>query len=143
MSDIDLSHYQDSKNATTTVTMPDGTVYELKPIMQLGPEGDEVLLEVVEALSDFMGAAPADKGPRGPKGGKSKSPAKKTKATDQIMDMKAVIKLMGPLHKLLVAAAPTPKAAEQIGALPLMARFEIIMGYVQDQDLGGLFPSGS
>ncbi|RCV47200.1 hypothetical protein, partial [Marinitenerispora sediminis] len=63
------------------------------------------------------------------------------KGDDAGVGMGQLRDVMPVISKLLAAAAPTKKDAQRIDRLPLMARFQILMGYVEDQDLGGLSPS--
>lgn len=117
MATIDVSDFQGSPEKTV-VKMPTGTPITLKPLMELGPEHDEMLLGTITTLGAM-------------------------KAEDGRMDMSEISAIMPVVNGLLLAAAPSKQAAERLAKLPLMARFQAFMGYIQDQDLGGLSPSES
>jgi len=134
MSTIDVSSFQ-SDAGTTSVLMPQGDTIELRPIMQLGPEHDSTLLDMIGKLEKLT----KPKG-KGPKGGKTRNP----QARDSVdLDLSQLGEIMPLVGGLLKAAAPDEESGERIMRLPMMARFQILMGYFEDQDLGGLFPSES
>ncbi|GAB3209811.1 hypothetical protein GCM10027294_25690 [Marinactinospora endophytica] len=118
MSTIDLTAFQ-AKGSATVVTMPEGDEIALRPLMQLGSEHDQLLIDVITQL----GALRADK--------------------DGSAPIEALGGVMPLAVKLLAAAAPDKHAARRLDRLPLMARFQVLMGYIQDQDLGGPSPSES
>lgn len=117
MSTIDLTAFQ-TEATDTVVTMPDGSTIKLRPLMQLGPEHDDALLELIEAVSAL---APDD--------------------AEASVPMDKVTRLMPAAAKILAAAAPSKTAAEKLARLPLPARMQLVLGYIEDQDLGGLTPS--
>ena len=118
MSTIDLTSFQ-ATSTDTVVTMPEGDTITLKPLMQLGSEHDSLLMDTITQI----GTLKADK--------------------DGSVPIEALGDVMPLVSKLLVAAAPDKKSAARLDKLPLMARFQVLMGYVKDQDLGGLSPSES
>jgi len=144
MSTIDLSHFQ-SDAEPTSVLMPEGDTIELRPLMQLGDEHDALLLDVVGKLEKITKAAAPEPqaSPKGPKGGKSKNPQAAEQPVGFEVDVSQLGEIMPLVGKLLRAAAPDQKSGARISRLPMMARFEVMMTYFQEQDLGGLFPSGS
>ncbi|MFC7330820.1 hypothetical protein [Marinactinospora rubrisoli] len=115
MAKIDLSALQQPESAGTVVVMPEGDEITLRPLMTLGSEHDQTLLDAITAITNLK--------------------------EDAGVGMGQLHEVMPIISKLLAAAAPTKRDAARIDRLPLMARFRIIMGYVGDQDLGGLLPS--
>lgn len=118
MSNIDLTSFQ-ATSTDTVVTMPEGDTITLLPLMQLGSQHDSLLMDTITQI----GTLKADK--------------------DGSVPIEALGTVMPLVSKLLVAAAPDKKSAARLDKLPLMARFQVLMGYVKDQDLGGLSPSES
>ena len=121
MSTIDLTSFQ-SPSSQTVVRMPDGDEIVLRPLMGLGSEHDQMLMDTITAIGDLKidddGEDGAAKIPLGKLG-----------------------EIMPLVGRLLAAAAPDKKAAARLDRLPMMARFQVLMGYIEDQDLGGLSPS--
>ncbi|MBV2364262.1 hypothetical protein [Streptomonospora nanhaiensis] len=114
---IDLTSFQSTASQGTAVTMPEGDQIVLRPMMALGSQHDQLLIDLIAALGDL-----------GLKDG-------------QDADLGAFTEVLPLASRLLAAAAPTSEAAERLDRLPLMARVQVLLGYVEDQDLGGLSPS--
>lgn len=117
MSTIDLTSFQ-TEPTDTVVTMPEGKPITLKPLMALGSEHDGLLLDLIARLGTLD-------------------------LKDGQMELSTLGELMPLVGQLLTAAAPTKADAARLDRLPLMARFQVLMGYIEDQDLGGLSPSES
>jgi len=117
MSTIDLTSFQ-TKTTDTVVKMPGGKPIKLRPLMTLGSEHDQLLMDLISSLGSLN-------------------------IQDGEMELSALGDVMPFVGRLLTAAAPNATDAGRLDKLPLMARFEVLMGYMQDQDLGGLSPSGS
>jgi len=118
MSRVDLTAFQDNSEGTT-LEMPDGTEITLKPMMALGPEHDGLIMELIGAVSELHTS-----------GGE-----------DSAIPMRQVTKLMPVASKLIAAAAPNKSAANKLDRLPLMARFQVLMAYIADSQLGEATPS--
>lgn len=115
MANIDLTSFQ-SESTDTVVAMPEGKPITLRPLMALGSEHDGLLLDLITQLGTLD-------------------------LKDGQMELSKLGDIMPLVGQLLAAAAPSKTDAARLDKLPLMARFQVLMGYVQDQDLGGLTPS--
>ena len=116
MSTVDLSSYQSAQQTSTDVVMPEGDTISLRPLMSLGSEHDQLIMDVLTSVSKL----PRD---------------------TNAVSVDKLGELMPVVGKLLSAASPTKKDASRIDRLPMMARFQVLMGYIQDQDMGGPAPS--
>lgn len=130
MATIDVSSFQ-SESEPTVVTMAEGKPITLKPLMALGSEHDQMLLDLISELG-ALGLA-----------GKDTEEGEEEKEGEVGIPLDQLGTILPMVTKLLIAAAPTKADATRLDKLPLMARFQILMGYMKDQDLGGLSPSES
>ncbi|OLT27742.1 hypothetical protein BJF83_17295 [Nocardiopsis sp. CNR-923] len=124
MSTIDVSDLQDSAPEPTVVKLKGRTI-TLRPLLEVGAEHDETLVELIEQLGNLTPARKSD----GEEGGGR--------------NMEEIRAMMPLANKILFMAAPTNADGDRLLKLPLSARFRILMSYVEDQQLGEAFPSGS
>ena len=117
MSTVDLTMFQAPEVEGTTVTMPDGSEIVLRPLMALGPEHDDLFMELIDAVSGLQAGE------------------------DNTLALAQIKAIMPVASRIIAAAAPSKAAAAKLEKLPLMARFQVLMGYLGDQDLGGFAPS--
>src|SRR5690606_7099426 len=112
MSTVDLTMFQAPEVEGTTVTMPDGSEIVLRPLMALGPEHDDLFMELIDAVSGLQAGE------------------------DNTLALAQIKAIMPVASRIIAAAAPSKAAAAKLEKLPLMARFQVLMGYLGDQDLG-------
>ncbi|MFE3461373.1 phage tail assembly protein [Nocardiopsis aegyptia] len=121
MSTIDVSDLQGSAPEPTVVKLK-GRSITLQPLLEVGAEHDDTLLELIDQIGQLN---------------KAKAEAGDGESLEQVRAM------MPMANKILTMAAPTKKDGEALLKLPLAARFKVLMGYVEDQDLGEALPSES